>query len=106
MYDKFGLVLMVTRLCDLRCGYCYVGRKSASTMSAELGRAAIDRAVRSIRPDGKLELGFFGGEPLVAGELLLELLAHADRCCRVPRRLTAASLDEPMACTTARRPGK
>jgi uncharacterized protein len=82
MYEKFSLVLMVTRTCDLQCGYCYVGRKSAATMSAATGRAAIDRAVRSVRPDGTLELGFFGGEPLLEGELVLELLDHADHRCR------------------------
>ena len=59
MYDKFSFVLMVdSPFRDLRCGYCYVGRKSASTMSAELGHAGpSNRAVQSVRSDGKFERG-------------------------------------------------
>lgn len=78
-YGCFHLVLMVTHACNLRCDYCYTGRKSPRTMSTEIGRAAIARAVRSMRPKGLLELGFFGGEPLLEAELVAELLAYAQQ---------------------------
>jgi uncharacterized protein len=81
MYERFGLVLMVTHACDLRCSYCYAGHKSADTMSIETGRAAIDRALQSVEPGGTLELGFFGGEPLLKSDLILNLLKHASCGC-------------------------
>lgn len=46
-------------------------------MTAATGQAAIDCAMRSIRPGGTLELGFFGGEPLLEAELVEETLGYA-----------------------------
>ena len=76
-YDCFHLVLMVTHACNLRCDYCYMGRKSPRRCCPAIGRSAIARAVCSIRPSGVLELGFFGGEPLLEAELITGLLSHA-----------------------------
>jgi uncharacterized protein len=78
VFSRYGLVLMVTHACNLRCTYCYAGRKSASTMSREMGRRAIDRAIASTEKGGTLELGFFGGEPLLEPSLIAELIAHAE----------------------------
>jgi uncharacterized protein len=78
-YVVFHLVLMVTHRCNLRCRYCYTGRKFSRTMKSEVGRAAIDCALRSIRPGGVLELGFFGGEPLLEAELVEQLLDYAQQ---------------------------
>ncbi|MBN1911679.1 MAG: radical SAM protein [Pirellulales bacterium] len=76
-YGRFGLVLMVTRACNLRCAYCYAGKKTTQTMEPQLGRMAIDKAVRSLRPGGTLELGFFGGEPLLVAQQVAGLIEHA-----------------------------
>lgn len=76
-YDCFHLVLMVTHQCNLRCDYCYTGRKLARAMSPQVGRVAIDRAVRSLTPGATLELGFFGGEPLLEADLVAALLEYA-----------------------------
>lgn len=76
-YPRFNLVLMVTHDCNLRCSYCYVGEKSRRVMPFEVGRAAIDRAVASLVAGGTLELGFFGGEPLLCAPLLGRLIPYA-----------------------------
>lgn len=68
--------------CNLRCSYCYAGAKSARVMPEALGRRAIDRAVASVAPGGRLERGFFGGEPLLESALVLRLLGHARERCR------------------------
>ena len=57
--------------------YCYTGAKSAQKMDREVARAAIRRAVQSIGPEGTLELGFFGGEPLIEADLILGLIQYA-----------------------------
>src|SRR4051795_10707522 len=68
---------MVNHACNLRCTYCYTGAKFSRAMTTEIGRRAIDRALASIAPGGALELGFFGGEPLLEAELIKNLLEYA-----------------------------
>jgi uncharacterized protein len=46
-------------------------------MTPEIGKAAIRRAIRSVRPGGVLELSFFGGEPLLEAGLVEELADYA-----------------------------
>jgi uncharacterized protein len=50
-------------------------------MAEEIGRAGIARAVRSLAPGGRLELGFFGGEPLLDPSLLSRLAEYGRRLC-------------------------
>ena len=83
-YERFGLVLMLTHACNMRCTYCYGGEKSNRRMAPAYGRAGIDRAIASLTPGGTLELGFFGGEPLLEAKLALGLTAYARR--RAARR--------------------
>jgi uncharacterized protein len=74
---RLSLTLAVTRDCNLRCSYCYAGRKVARTMPESIGRGAIEKALASLRPGGELELGFFGGEPLLEAKLVRALLRYA-----------------------------
>jgi len=64
-YQLFGLTLMVTHACNMRCHYCYTGEKAARHMGPEVGDAAIRRAMASVARGGRLDVGFFGGEPLL-----------------------------------------
>jgi len=48
-------------------------------MSLEAGRRGIERAVNSVRSGGVLELGFFGGEPLLEADLVAELIDYAQQ---------------------------
>lgn len=77
MHTSFGLTLVVNHACNLRCSYCYTGEKIRRPMPVEVGRKSIDRAIRSLQPEGTLELAFFGGEPLVEAELVLDLVHYA-----------------------------
>ncbi|MCY2952707.1 MAG: 4Fe-4S cluster-binding domain-containing protein [Planctomycetota bacterium] len=74
MFQQFGLVLMLTHACNLRCSYCYNGRGSSGTMSLDLGRRSIDRAIASLAPGGTYELAFFGCEPSLHVDLLSALI--------------------------------
>lgn len=75
--QQFGLTLQVTQACNLCCTYCYSGRKRDSRMPWETGVTAITRAYRSFPPHGRLDLGFFGGEPLLEAERILEWMRFA-----------------------------
>lgn len=77
MYARFGLTLMVTHACNLRCTYCYTGTKFQRRMPTDVGMRAIDRAIASLSAGGTLELAFFGGEPLLEAELIEAFIAHA-----------------------------
>jgi len=79
MYRRFGLMLMVTHACNMRCSYCYAGRKSDLSMPVEFGERAIRRALASLETGGTIELGFFGGEPLLEVSLIARLIDCALR---------------------------
>lgn len=91
-FPRFSLVLMVTHACNLRCSYCYVSQRLKGTMHEDTGRAAIDRAVASIQPGGTLELGFFGGEPLLQAALIHRLMAHGRSCADAAHVALSAGL--------------
>ncbi|WP_372370617.1 radical SAM protein [Candidatus Uabimicrobium sp. HlEnr_7] len=80
MFTNFGLTLMVNHACNLRCTYCYTGSKFQRRMDLGTAKKAIDRAIASITDDGTIELGFFGGEPLVESGLILQLLDYVSLC--------------------------
>jgi uncharacterized protein len=102
MHRRYGLVLMVTHACNLRCDYCYVGRKFPSVMPAEVGLRAIDRAVASLEQGGTLELGFFGGEPLLEPDLIEQFLDHAAARLAGGRGTLAAGLTTNGSISTSR----
>jgi uncharacterized protein len=76
-YPQFSLTLVVNHACNLRCSYCYTGAKFNRPMPLRMGPTAIDRAFQSIEPGGALNLGFFGGEPLLEAESILEWMDYA-----------------------------
>ncbi len=78
------VTLCLTHACNLRCEYCYAGRKFARRMSWDTARRAVDFAfahtVEQARACGRVpecQLGFFGGEPLLEWELLQRVAIHA-----------------------------
>lgn len=70
------LMLMVTRSCHLRCGYCFVAKtETGPSMPRATARRAVDLLMRSARP--KLELQLFGGEPTARPDLVEDVLTYA-----------------------------
>ena len=57
------LTLFVDHDCNLRCDYCYGGRKLARPMPTEVMKGAVDWALAT--HTGELVVSFFGGEPLL-----------------------------------------
>ncbi|HEY9247815.1 MAG TPA: radical SAM protein, partial [Rariglobus sp.] len=78
-YPAFGLTLVVNHACNLRCSYCYTGDKFHAAMSPEMGRQAIRRAFASVFEGGVLQVGFFGGEPLIEAPSIGEWMKFARR---------------------------
>jgi len=78
----FALTLMVNHACNLRCSYCYTGAKFSSPLPRQTGEIAIVRALQSLLPGGSLNLGFFGGEPLLEAQRILDWMEYARQQAR------------------------
>ena len=64
--------LLVTQRCNLECDYCYIG-KGPSRMSVDVATRVVDFAFRRTPQSEKIEIGFFGGEPLLELPLIEEI---------------------------------
>ena len=62
------VALVLTHECNLGCPYCYAGRKFSKRMNRDVAELAIGYATVD-RPE-KVQISFFGGEPLLAWDLL------------------------------------
>lgn len=92
-----GLVL--THACNLACTYCYTGEKKRVRMPEALAMRAVELAIdEAARAGTKLQLSFFGGEPLLEHELVLAVaeqaraLARARGCTLVMQLTTNGTL--------------
>ncbi len=70
--------LCVTLRCNLVCDYCYIGKNSA-TMSLATARQSLDFIFRHASPKSNIEIGFFGGEPLLEFPLLQKITDLIER---------------------------
>ncbi len=77
-FPVLTLWLHLTARCNLRCAYCYAPRGDAD-MSPEVGRAAVDGAIRSAQAHGfrALKLKYAGGEPTLNLPTLRAVHEHA-----------------------------
>ena len=76
------LTLHLTAKCNLSCKYCYAAPHEGGDMSIETAKAAIDLAVKDVNKnkyDSSLGIIFFGGEPLLKRDLIIEILDYCQR---------------------------
>ena len=90
----FSLTLSLTHRCNLACRHCYAGRSSNRDMSRETASSAVGLALSQLGPGGPLELGLFGGEPLLAWDLVRWLLET------VPRLASERNVELSISITT------
>jgi len=78
-----SLCLHLAHACNLRCRYCFAGQGSfggpEELMSADTGRKAIDLLIAHSGGRKRLEIDFFGGEPLLNFDVLKELVNYGRR---------------------------
>lgn len=72
-----SLMLMVAYNCQLSCKYCDVSRKKAGKMKPTVYKKAVDLLLSSSSQE--VTLRFFGGEPFLYPELLLEIMDYAEK---------------------------
>jgi uncharacterized protein len=64
------LTLVLTHACNLGCPYCYMGAKFGRRMPKEIGDKSLAWGFDRLMPGEEMQLGYFGGEPLMAWDLL------------------------------------
>jgi uncharacterized protein len=74
-----SLYLLLSQSCTMACAYCLAGERTyehdkPDRMERATAVAAIDQALGSLAPGGRLEIVFFGGEPLRHWPLARELM--------------------------------
>jgi len=88
-----ALCLNVAHDCDLRCRYCFAGTGRfggrRSLMSAAVAREAVDFLLAEAKDAPSLDIDFFGGEPLLAFEVVRETVDYGRRrAAETGRRLS------------------
>jgi uncharacterized protein len=76
------LDLDVTKDCNLRCTYCFKGEnvhRGASRMSLSTAMAAVDWVIAASYGARQLWVNLFGGEPLLAFQIIRQLVPYAKR---------------------------
>lgn len=80
-----ALILQVTQNCNLRCDYCVYSGKyntrvhSSKRMSFEMARQGIDFLLEHSYERKDIELGFYGGEPLLEFELIKKCVEYIEQ---------------------------
>lgn len=76
-----SMCLNVSHDCNLRCEYCFAQTGDFGgercVMPPEIGRKAIDFLIEKSANRENIELDFFGGEPLMAWETVVETVKYA-----------------------------
>jgi uncharacterized protein len=84
-----SLYLLLSQGCNLACVYCLNGegtyrRTQAPKMSAAVAFRSVERCMERLEDGGRLEIVFFGGEPLLNWPLAEEVIAFVER--EMPQR--------------------
>lgn len=78
--DVLQLIIMPTEKCNFRCKYCYedfaLGRMTRTTIEAIV--RLIEERSKDLR---LLIISWFGGEPLIAQDIVLEISRRAQKIC-------------------------
>ncbi|TYQ15068.1 UNVERIFIED_CONTAM: uncharacterized protein Cloal_1474 [Acetivibrio alkalicellulosi] len=78
------IILQVTQQCNLRCEYCaysgsYINRKHKNVrMSFETAKKGIDFLIDNSKDIDEVNVGFYGGEPLLEFELVKKAILYAE----------------------------
>lgn len=86
-----NLALVLNHRCNLRCRYCYTGRKFDRAMPLDVAEKAIDFGLAHTTT-GHLTLSFFGGEPLLEIEAMEAIVPYAERRARETSHRLAFSI--------------
>jgi uncharacterized protein len=76
------LTLVLTHACNLGCPYCYMGQKFGRRMPKEIGEKSMRWGFDQLHEGDEIQMGYFGGEPLMAFDLLQHFHLRAEELAR------------------------
>jgi len=82
-----SLYLLLSQSCNMRCVYCLDGTRTYQTdqnlrMSKEVAFKSTELCLEELDDRGRLEVIFFGGEPLLNWPLAKDVITHCGKCLR------------------------
>ncbi len=82
--EAMSLYLLLAQSCNLGCVYCLNGRdtyhKDAGLkMDERVAFRSVERCLESLNENGRLEIVFFGGEPLLNWPLAKKIILHTQQ---------------------------
>lgn len=94
--DVLAATLHISHDCNLACAYCYADTgafgKTRRLMTPDVIRKAIDYVFAHASKEGNINIGFFGGEPLMNFEGIREGVAYAKACAECSGRTVSFSM--------------
>lgn len=85
-YSSLGvkaLCLNVAHLCNMKCRYCFASQgdfgRGKALMPFEVGKKAVDFLLEQSGPVRRVEVDFFGGEPLLNIKVVRQLVDYGER---------------------------
>ncbi len=79
--DNLSLTILPTFGCDLDCYYCYEN-KNPSKMSKEVQSKVVEFIEKTLKNNSALHITWFGGEPLLAKDVILDLSEKFIEICK------------------------
>ncbi len=76
------LALFVTESCNLACPYCYAARREGRHIDPSLAEHALALALGPDNPAPTVTVTFWGGEPLLRYDLIVDLVRFAEKAAR------------------------
>ncbi|MCJ7596631.1 MAG: SPASM domain-containing protein [Desulfobacterales bacterium] len=91
--DRSGmsLYLLLTQSCNLECIYCLNGIKTYKAennlkMTEEIAYTSVEKCLKSLNSNGRLEIAFFGGEPLLNWPLAKKVITYCEETLKEKHR--------------------
>jgi uncharacterized protein len=84
---NISLYLLLSQSCNMGCIYCLNGKKTYRKterlkMTEGVAHRAVERYLEELAPQGKLEIVFFGGEPLLNWPLAKSVILHCENALK------------------------
>ena len=84
--------LSLTHNCNLRCHYCYGGRKFKKNMSFSTVQKIVEFIFGISPPNQSINFTFFGGEPLLCFDLIQRAITYIKNQADINERLVDFSI--------------
>lgn len=85
------LIILPTEVCNFKCGYCYEAFQKGA-MGEDVQKGIIKYVKRNISSFTKIQVGWFGGEPTLAMDVVRNLSIEFKKICKVAKKTYSASM--------------